>query len=66
MLAILRNHSFIVIFFILSTLMGLLFIFNLTEEEQSPENMMGNKQDIFLEQTQNSHGLIVEGDQVLE
>ncbi|GIN91127.1 hypothetical protein J6TS1_08320 [Siminovitchia terrae] len=66
MLAILRNHSFIVIFFILSTLMGLLFIFNLTEEEQSPENMMGNKQNIFLEQTQNSHGLIVEGDQVIE
>lgn len=66
MLVILRNHSFIVIFFILSTLMGLLFIFNLTEEEQSPENMMGNKQNIFLEQTQNSHGLIVEGDQVIE
>ncbi|MBD8006253.1 hypothetical protein [Bacillus norwichensis] len=66
MLPILRNHSFIVIFFILSTLMGLLFIFNLTEEEQPSENMMGNKQNIFVEQTQNSHGLIVEGDQVIE
>ncbi|GIN21356.1 MAG TPA: hypothetical protein DEO65_11980 [Bacillus bacterium] len=66
MLSIIRNHSFIVIFFIFSTMMGLFFIFNLTEEEQPPKTLTGNQQNMYVEQTQNSQGLITKGEQVLD
>lgn len=65
MLSIIRNHSFIVIFCIVSIIMGLLFIFNLAEEEQAP-SMMGNQQNVYAEQAQNSQGLIIKGEQELE
>lgn len=66
MLSIIRNHSFIVVFFVLSIAMGLLYIFNLSEEEQGPGGMMVKQEQLIVEQTQSSQGLVVQWEQMIE
>ncbi|RST71265.1 hypothetical protein D4T97_019065 [Siminovitchia acidinfaciens] len=66
MLSLIRNHSFVVIFFILTMAMGLLFISNLTKEESHQGPLMGKQENVFIDQKQNSQGIIVNGERMFE
>lgn len=66
MLSLIRNHSFVVIFFILTMAMGLLFISNLTKEESNQGPLMGKQENVFIDQQQNSQGMITNGEPTFE
>jgi len=58
MVALFRNYSFVIIFFILSSAMGLFFIFSLADEDTSPNGMIGKKENLIIDQTEYSQGAI--------
>ena len=64
MAQLLRNYSFVIIFFFLSTALGLFFISNLADEETSPDGIAGSKQQTVIEQ--NIYSKTVTGNQQLE
>ncbi|MFD1705274.1 hypothetical protein ACFSCZ_00740 [Siminovitchia sediminis] len=65
MILFIKKHSFLAIFFIVTWIMGILFIFHLTEETPSTDKLMGSGEP-FVDQQKSSQGIILNHQEVIE